>query len=589
LALPSQSQFVQQLIQNYIPTAVGTLIEPVWVVMTRNLGMLQPFESLRKSPKTAAESLNLDYTSLPPQFLILKSLRNGHTLLASLSCMTLLAHFFSVAMSGLFLENLVIVEQKGTFNRLFEPQFVPLNGSAGPFNANGENLPFYALTSNVTAHTPFPAFSDSRWFHSPYSPSGVYNSSWNQKVKTLAIGGSLDCITPQYDLQVEGMQSGTDGPTGSFASLTVSLINDKGINVTCVPRNPYSVQLTDYKDFLLLTGQPSNIGPNSAFELNTAMDATINSSIEDARFCREHVSAGWVRGVLNYSEQTLQEQEVKESVAFNVTSTISTLITCRGKVHTADSEIIMNDNGIIQEVLSISNIAAEVDHMFTSTASDFLAQMHYYTQSNKLWFQWHNDSLPSDFNNYLMGYMLNSSSYLDAKLPPPAVKDLISSFSAVYSAIFAVVLSQNKDVLFYQSPAGTTITGSFLVPQTRIFLSTSLLIIAETILLIYIITAAVLFLKRPWRVLPRLPTTLASVIAFFAASQAVADFEASEDGIDPSLTGKRLYSFGRYVGTDGEVHTGVERYENIKLSSNHKEFKPRFIRARTIDSKESKI
>ena len=79
--------------------------------------------------------------------------------------------------------------------------------------------------------------------------------------------------------------------------------------------------------------------------------------------------------------------------------------------------------------------------------------------------------------------------------------------------------------------------------------------------------------------LPRMPTNIASTAAFFAASRAVRDFsddpavvggpregdegqrqgERRRENSETSGSGQHGYAYGRFIGTDGRAHVGVER------------------------------
>jgi hypothetical protein len=109
LSLPSQNKFVQNLLENYIPTAIATLIEPLWVLINRLLCLLQPIEELKTCNANAKDSIDLDYSSLPPQLVILKALRARHLVLAAVCSMALLANVLSIAFAGLFHHNVVAV------------------------------------------------------------------------------------------------------------------------------------------------------------------------------------------------------------------------------------------------------------------------------------------------------------------------------------------------------------------------------------------------------------------------------------------------------------------------------------------------
>ena len=66
LPTPLESVILRQLLLNYLPTAFATLVEPTWVLLSRQLCILQLFEVLRAGNASARESLRSRYTSVPP-------------------------------------------------------------------------------------------------------------------------------------------------------------------------------------------------------------------------------------------------------------------------------------------------------------------------------------------------------------------------------------------------------------------------------------------------------------------------------------------------------------------------------------------
>jgi hypothetical protein len=63
--------------------------------------------------------------------------------------------------------------------------------------------------------------------------------------------------------------------------------------------------------------------------------------------------------------------------------------------------------------------------------------------------------------------------------------------------------------------------GSTIELEPRLLLSKPMFIISEVILCTYIVVAILVYARPPGQYLPRLPTSIASTIALFAASTAV--------------------------------------------------------------------
>src|SRR5205807_5993899 len=98
----SNHQLVVQLIFSFIPTAVATLIEPLWVVVTRYLALYQPWTQLSRGHSTSAASLGLKYTNLPPVLIAPRALAGSHYILSLASLVVLASNGLAVALGGLF-------------------------------------------------------------------------------------------------------------------------------------------------------------------------------------------------------------------------------------------------------------------------------------------------------------------------------------------------------------------------------------------------------------------------------------------------------------------------------------------------------
>jgi hypothetical protein len=132
--------------------------------------------------------------------------------------------------------------------------------------------------------------------------------------------------------------------------------------------------------------------------------------------------------------------------------------------------------------------------------------------------------------------------------------------------LFAIWLGINKDKLLVPHTDSSTmvIEGQTHDAQIRIFLSKPLFVMAEIILGIYVLAAICIYLWRPGKFLPRMPTSIAAVIALFAASEAVEDMRGT------ALFTRRqrrqhlenigaMYGYGTFVGADGLPHEGIEK------------------------------
>ncbi|UKZ72587.1 hypothetical protein TrVFT333_000219 [Trichoderma virens FT-333] len=142
---------------------------------------------------------------------------------------------------------------------------------------------------------------------------------------------------------------------------------------------------------------------------------------------------------------------------------------------------------------------------------------------------WHNDTLTRDWINYLLLISLSSRDFLD-----PREKEL-------------------------------SITGQKLTEETRIFMDQNAFIITVTVLSLNIIAVVIFYSRGIIFNLPRVPTTIGSVLAFVSASHILNDQGPSSRGPDNKEKEKKTYSFGRYIGVDQKVHLGIDMDPHVAL------------------------
>lgn len=188
--------------------------------------------------------------------------------------------------------------------------------------------------------------------------------------------------------------------------------------------------------------------------------------------------------------------------------------------------------------------------------------------------------------------MLNNTELVDPLTEAPKYDLVIPAVQDVYRRLFAVTIGQRLDI--FQTPAEPlNVNGTMIVQETRIFLDDTAYIITLAILSFNILILIILYIKERKPFLPRFPSTIASLMAYVAASRFVRDNNnssssdnqrgrymeiiGSEDtkieeksrirvrtasaSSSTTQTHKHLrqtYSFGRFLGVDGKTHIGIE-------------------------------
>jgi len=169
----------------------------------------------------------------------------------------------------------------------------------------------------------------------------------------------------------------------------------------------------------------------------------------------------------------------------------------------------------------------------------------------------HQDTTPTDQTQG--PFLLMSPSFGDAQ---PAL-------SMFYKRFFPILLSLNWNCTL--DPAGNwrrSEVGQLEFPQPRISIDQVMFSIAVAILRFQLIAGTIIFASTPRRLLPRFPYNLASDISFFHTSSALSDIArtANMSSAMRSQHFERLggtYGYGRFTGSYGEKHVGIERMSLI--------------------------
>lgn len=580
LPLPSTIKLVQNILENYIPTALATLIEPMWVMINRLLCMLQPIEELRSCKAEAKDSIDLNYSSLPPQLTVFKALRSRHFVLATVCAMALLSNLLAVAFAGIFNQDLIEMQHAAVFAPPFEMKFVSINGSIGPKSGQnfGSSEPsgayrggnsqdqFLIAESNLSRGTPLPAWTDTKMFYLPYMTATSVNTTTAEhyEAPTTAFGAELDCETLHAGVDYTArIQTDTD------TTLRVQFNSIKRANsqtTICPAYGENSLSIGNMMPALTTAADLCLKGPSAA-EVMFYLEAATNTTQAEKDACMTTVVMGWLRSS-NGTCGGFQER--------NLTAQNSLFVRCRPRLVTGQATVRADASGRLQQPVNDLRLSQDEDlsKMFSNNVVNLIGQ------SNAYLFKytaggWHNDSIANDAMNYFAAHENKDSRLINATSGVPTLGDVQDSLEKAYSRLFAIWLGANKEKLLVprsSRPQGS-IQGWTVSRERRLFISTPMFAISEGILAIYAIVAIIVYLRRPGRYLARMPTSMAAVISLFAASAAVQDMKQTSH-LDRKGRAEHLklldarYGYGSYVGGgDGRVHIGVEKTPFVRLRS----------------------
>lgn len=525
LIRPSNSFEVLQILENYIPTALATFSEPFWVLLNRLLCLLQPFKTMSKGQSQPSKSIEATYTALPPQLVAWRALRSGHLMLAMICIISLLSNVLAVGLGALFNEDQITANYTATFTPNIAPQFdnQTISGLGSSFGREVVTTGFYQdemylAMANITSGTPLTPWTTSDYFFQPYTvDSGSEgNSSNTYRISTRGFGVNANC---------------TAVPSSKLANTFPPNLGN-----TCTGNSSYIVEVSKMRIQASPHMRPTG-GPSRGL-----------SSIEysgDVNDCGSPIIFGWGR-----TPNSDVNGIVEASFAY-----------CEPYFQTAMFDVRHDAGGNVLEYERTSDISTHLDGDDQEMpAKRMVALMSILIRGKGN--QWHNDTLTRDWMNYLLAITLNSRDFLDPEKPPPDPNDLIPTIEKLYSQLFAIVLSLNQKV-FIAGDQDLSITGQKLRDETRIFVDQNAFIITVTVLGFNIIAVVIFYSRGVMFNLPRVPTTIGSILAFVSASRILLDDEG------PSSSGEekeeKTYSFGRYIGVDQKVHLGIDMDPHVAL------------------------
>ena len=532
----------------YIPTAFATFLEPVWVLLNRLLCILQPFEELRRDARKPAASLDLKYTSLPPPLIVWRALRARHLVLSSVCIVALLANPLAISLSGLFEVNTVMTEQGQSFSTRYVPIF---DGGIYGTVGSDQNFPrdhFYVQRANLSNGAYLPPWVTPEFYFLPSDLSTPAETGLIFETPTRGFGIDSKCQKFGQD-EADNRIYFAVSRDGGTLNVTSSHQLPEGGYATCVAntllRNDSgrSISNGDIESTL-----PVGPGPQS-LDLAAGMIAKDNdtASPDQRAFCEGLLLLGWVRATFVPSAQNRTTMRAE-----NVDARI---MTCRPVLRTAEFLVNTTSTGRVLSYTQTTSFDPDVAKYFGAINANYL-----YSSANAAITEgpgvqsWNNETLISDWMNFFIKLSLNSTALGDPLSPLPPYEFLSPLVQSINRSLFAILLSIHPQVFPARSASTPPVQGKIYTLQPRVFMSNVMFIISITILTLNLVVAMLYYVRRPKKFLPRMPTSIASVIAFIAASHAVEDFRA---GVE--RRGENRYRYGKFNGTDGKPHVGIEK------------------------------
>ena len=406
------------------------------------------------------------------------------------------------------------------------------------------------VNTNVIEGTDLPTWVTDEFYFLPFD-SERGNKTGLRTSTTQGYGGNLTCqlLAGNTFQQISQMDS-------ARVDIDVTIPISDGDSLGCRITN-----LID--DYSLKPG----IHP-FAVEWVSSLKASNQSDQGAMQACGSLILAGWGRGETNL---------VDGGTTTHISATIqsNTTIICSQHISTGEFMLTVDGEGRVKRSMLISDLKYDDPTIFNRSTSfgNFTAQLAIllntplYTGRN--FGIMHNDNSSHSFSQFI-GEHLIKKTLSDPSTPSPSFEDAQQALSKFYKRFFTVLLAQNRDTIFV--PAGNVSrseVGQLESIQPRISMDPVMFCIAVAILGFQLLAGTIIFVSMRKRFLPRFPYNLASEISFFHASRALSDV-AGTANMSSAMRSRHLkrlggtYGYGRFKGSDGESHVGIERMSMIR-------------------------
>ncbi|KAL9029365.1 MAG: hypothetical protein Q9196_002391 [Gyalolechia fulgens] len=536
LPRPSGNTNVNQLVLNYAPVTFATLLEPFWLLLNRLLCVLQPFEELAAADAKSSRSLDLKYTSLPPQLVVWRALRARHYILSSVCAIGLSANLLAVSLNGLLTGRPVLMNSAHNFTLTYKPVF----GTSLQRPASWDYQ--YVAKTNFSDELALPPWTVPSFYFVPFhlDRESVFGPIASQTAKTQGFGIQANCkessfnstsvITGQNFFVKEKTPTGGHVPCGGVTELY------GGQNLSLAALEVFA-----------------QLHPITVDEPNLT-----DGTPEEKLTCNSLAVTGFLRGNLTVSFDNMKTENSAKSHSpeiLGINALSSTWMTCKPQLITGFYEVTVSPDGRVDSYKAVDPSNHNLSSFFvngTTPAALVTTAMSIFTNGADTGPYWHNDTYVDTWFAYFVKNLSNSSVFVDPAAPVPQFELVAPYVEDIFARLFAIVLGLNQDWLLPAESNSTTL-GTVLVRRDRIFMSGPMFFISVTLLALNTVVAVAYWARRPKKILPHMPDTIANTMDLFRGSGLISDVE------DRERWGNWRFGYGRFVGSGGKRYEGIER------------------------------
>ena len=526
LERPSDNLEIRQLLENYIPTVMATLTEPFWLLLNRFLCLLQPFKDLGVGRANSKRSIEATYTAVPPQLAVWRALSAKHLLLAILCMTTLLANMLTLSMGALFNEEPVGAQifrrYPLSYAARLEKSVPDLNSDEGREEMAERRQPYdIAVQANVTHNLPLPPWTTEEYHFQPVRlEGGSINDTMTIRTRGFTIDTNCTFYAPAQVATLDQLPEA----------------DNRGQNETTC--SPTSVEVVD----AIIRGDlGSDLNPegDSKYEYVGTWPQRIPDPGTRVR-CDPAFSIAWGRT----KGAQRNDSDIEVSKVF-----------CRPRFQTAMFNVTVDKVGTVLSHTRTSKVESQLeDNISQNNMRMLIATLQLDVLASPR--QWSKDPLPMCGFNWLLSLMRKTDSLVDPKKTLPSQeKDVAPHVEKLFRKFFVSFLAFNPAV-FAEAGEDDWVEGAVHVKEIKVFMNDPAFVITMVVLGIYALVTILFYVRTTALALPRMPTTIGSIIAYIAPSRLVSEGDIE---LDSAIAQSTTFSFGRYVGYDGKTHVGIER------------------------------
>ncbi|MCJ1314040.1 hypothetical protein MMC25_007720 [Agyrium rufum] len=383
---------------------------------------------LRRGGVNASTSIELEYTSLPPQLVAGRALRARHFLLASVCSVALLANVLAVSLSSLFESGTVPIKRVANYTTSIMPiiEDAVLNSSVGRPDIIGQTGlidHYYMIQANLTQHAALTTWTTQQLYFAPFTdilPIATENTRYSAITSEFGITSLYVPVSSSHGV-----------------SDIEALISSNGTVLTFSARSNATNPSTAACIAAWLTENTVGIPSSSAFPRLYAKEILGTSGN-----CEESFIAGWYR-----AEITATPSIIPASFEFDVLSCTPTFRSSRFLTTVNSAGQIVDAKQLTPFLTSTATFPNDTLGIFTSNTSlsDLISTSNYLVTNTgrDTGDDWHSSIVSRNYMNFLLRTIYDPR-FTDpfASLSTFAPSEVIPVIEKLHVELFAIILAQ---------------------------------------------------------------------------------------------------------------------------------------------------